>query len=184
MTGMMATKKRTSAELGSSVSHSLGRWVHHFRSMHGAPYVVALEIDDACLVLRAIANTEAQYRREISEVDDAIECEHRRWSPQYWIQTKPGPDFEALSVGLRIIAWQPSFEAFRAMVFEAMLLGMQDAAARGAFGSRNARSSTCLFLTSAHPELAAELQRSSAQQLNELGEAAQLLRYLEASRPR
>jgi hypothetical protein len=180
---VMTPEKQRPAEYGSSISHGVRTWVHRFRSLHGEPYVVALEVDEACLAIRAVANTEAHYRRSTSDVDDPKERARQRWNIERWLKTDQGPDFELLSAVLRNSAWQPSFESFRAMVFESMLLGLKGAAARGVFGPTNKQSRICLFLSTTDPALTIDLQASSAQQLNRFSEAEELLEHLEVMKP-
>jgi hypothetical protein len=69
------------------------------------------------------------------------------------------------------------------MVFESMLLGMKAAAARGVFGPTNKQSTICLFLSTTDPALSVDLQRSSAQQLNQFREEKELFEYLERMKP-
>lgn len=181
-TGSVTSEKQRPAEYGAAISHGLRMWLHRFRSLHGAPYVIALEVDEACLAIRALANTEAHYRESVGKIVDPEERAKRRWATEHWLETKDGPDFELLSAVMRSSAWQPSFEAFRAMVFEAMHLGMQDAAAQGVFGSRSKAATISVFLSTLDPELAIDLRRASAHVLNPHDIAKELLEYLDGSK--
>jgi ribonuclease R len=182
------------AELGNLIidraSEALREWLPRFRARHPAPpYAIALVADPAATAIHPAASTPADLDAALADDPRAptAAVDAYRWSPGEWPDdVDDGPGFAALAA---LCAQQAALHgeeqvAYRAVVHEAMVGALEDAATHGLFDDlRVAVFATLTDAAGAGPAAAA-LARASAARLNHRGEADDLLAALDRATPR
>ncbi len=152
-------------------------WLHAFRSVHGEPYVLALQTDEGALYIRVMANSEAHFRTSIDDAAEELRACRLRWDPKHWLTAVAGTRPQ---LDLTTSAWQPTYKRFVAEVRAAMIAAMVGAKA---YRRRGISSTTMLFTCHVDGDGATVFDRESVRRLNPRRKAAALLDALERISP-